>query len=181
MKNFNKSIFCPLLIFIPEPLPNTQRQIYLSFLQFSILTFQLFLLQMHPPTNSPSLVTFTLILTNFFCQTASKPDYDKDKTKCNHCNTLVEKFGKGMDDTVKGNYGGGNTAWEEKALGPWKTSESRLLDILGEGDHGVCKKDFGCATLLENQEELVEEWFYKKQEVDMFQFLCVDKLKCKYK
>jgi len=134
---------------------------------------------MHPPTNSPSLFSFTLILTNFFCQTASggKPDYDKNKTKCNHCTTLVEKFSKGMDDTVKGNYGGGNTAWEEKALGPWKTSESRLLDILGEGDHGVCKKDFGCATLLENEEELVEEWFYKKQGVDMFQFLCVEQLK----
>jgi len=132
---------------------------------------------MHAPFTVNSLLSLTLILSNFFSTFLAKVDYDKDKTKCDHCNTLVNKFKEGLKRTQKGNFGGGNTAWEEKALGPWKTSETRLLEILGEGDYGVCKKDFGCATLLENEEETIEEWFYKNQDKDMFQYLCVEQLK----
>jgi len=131
---------------------------------------------MHALLNSYSTSIF-LILANFFGAYFSKVDYDASKSKCDHCRTLVENFESGLKRTKKGNFGGGNTAWEEKALGPWKTSESRLLEILGEGDHGVCKKNFGCASLLEDEEETVEDWFYKHQEQDFFKYLCVDKLK----
>ena len=146
------------------------------FLQNSLF-LQIF--QMFPRFYSRHLFSLVLILSNFFSVFLSKVDYDKHKTKCDHCNTLIDNFKEGLKRTQKGNFGGGNTAWEEKALGPWKTSESRLLEILGEGDYGVCKKDFGCATLLEEEEELVEEWFYKNQDKDFFQFLCVEKLKSK--
>ena len=29
--------------------------------------------------------------------------------------------------TVKQNFGGGNTKWEEKSLGSWATSETRFM------------------------------------------------------
>ena len=42
---------------------------------------------------------------------------------CNNVATLVDKFlcvlFKGKDKTEKSNFGGGNTAWEERALGSW--------------------------------------------------------------
>ena len=30
----------------------------------------------------------------------------------------------------KSNFGGGNTKWEEKKLGKWATSETRLLEVI---------------------------------------------------
>ena len=34
-----------------------------------------------------------------------------------------------MKDTEKRNFGGGNTAWEEKTLGSYLTSETRLEEV----------------------------------------------------
>jgi len=141
--------------------------------------------QLAPDTSIRSMTTATsiivLLITHLFSGwVEAKVDYDANKSKCSHCKKLVDNFKKGLDASKKGNFGGGNTAWEEGALGPWKTSETRFLEITeGEGDReGVCGKDFGCAAFLENHEEAVEEWYYKKQdEIKFFDFLCVQKSK----
>ncbi|GAB5568273.1 protein disulfide isomerase CRELD1 isoform X1 [Prionailurus iriomotensis] len=57
-----------------------------------------------------------------------------------------------------------------------KESETRLVEVL----ESVCSKsDFECHRLLELSEELVESWwFHKQQEApDLFQWLCSDSLK----
>uniref|UniRef100_A0A804HJM5 protein disulfide-isomerase n=1 Tax=Homo sapiens TaxID=9606 RepID=A0A804HJM5_HUMAN len=95
---------------------------------------------------------------------------------CHTCRGLVDSFNKGLERTIRDNFGGGNTAWEEENLSKYKDSETRLVEVL----EGVCSKsDFECHRLLELSEELVESWwFHKQQEApDLFQWLCSDSLK----
>ncbi|KAM5287867.1 protein disulfide isomerase CRELD2 [Ctenodactylus gundi] len=100
---------------------------------------------------------------------AGKPD------PCQQCRTLVDKFNQGMANTAKKNFGGGNTAWEEKALSKYESSEIRLLEIL----EGLCESsDFECNQLLEQQEERLEAWWLqlKKKHPDLFEWFCVQTL-----
>uniref|UniRef100_A0A0N4Z4Y3 protein disulfide-isomerase n=1 Tax=Parastrongyloides trichosuri TaxID=131310 RepID=A0A0N4Z4Y3_PARTI len=111
---------------------------------------------------------------------------------CNACKLLVHTFLVGLERTKKGNFAGGNTAWEEKKLGTYKTSETRFLEI----SENVCSVDsleekdrdkYGsksqvqskCHTVMEDNEEHVEEWFKLHQEKypNMEDYLCIDKLK----
>ena len=80
---------------------------------------------------------------------------------------------QGFKKTNGSNFGGGNTAWEEKSLGtyasrsvllavcighPRPASETRLLEILD----GVCEdKDYSCDRLKEEAEEHIEEFWQK--------------------
>jgi len=96
-----------------------------------------------------------------------------EKKDCEVCRGLVEKFNEHLEKTARQNYGGGNTAWEEKSLGSYAKSETRLVEIIEK----TCgKKDYKCGTLLENKEEFLEEWFFKKQEShpSLFSYLCVE-------
>ncbi|XP_072454637.1 protein disulfide isomerase CRELD1 [Notamacropus eugenii] len=95
---------------------------------------------------------------------------------CHTCRDLVNSFSKGLERTVRDNFGGGNTAWEEEKLSKYKDSETRLVEVL----EAVCSKsDFECHRLLEQSEELVETWWFHKQHQapDLFQWLCMDSLK----
>lgn len=44
---------------------------------------------------------------------------------------------KGLKNTAKGNFGGGNTDWEDRKLGSYLTSETRFEEVL----EGSCKSD----------------------------------------
>ena len=48
------------------------------------------------------------------------------KTKCGSCESLALGIKHQLERTKKSNFGGGNTRWEEKKLGKWATSETRL-------------------------------------------------------
>lgn len=81
-----------------------------------------------------------------------------------------------MADTAKKNFGGGNTAWEEKTLSKYEFSEVRLMEIL----EGLCgSSDFECNTLLEENEEHLEDWWLRlqKQHPDLMEWFCVQALK----
>ncbi|XP_023558345.1 cysteine-rich with EGF-like domain protein 2 [Octodon degus] len=96
-------------------------------------------------------------------------------TPCQRCRTLVDKFSQGMASTAKKNFGGGNTAWEEKTLSKYEFSEIRLLEIM----EGLCpSSDFECNQLLEAQEENLEVWWHrlKKEHPDLFAWFCVQTL-----
>ncbi|XP_004845417.1 cysteine-rich with EGF-like domain protein 2 isoform X1 [Heterocephalus glaber] len=96
-------------------------------------------------------------------------------TPCQRCRTLVDKFKQGMANTAKKNFGGGNTAWEEKTLSKYEFSEIRLLEIM----EGLCESsDFECNQLLEQQEEHLEGWWLqlKKEHPDLFEWFCVQTL-----
>ncbi|KAF6118132.1 cysteine rich with EGF like domains 2 [Phyllostomus discolor] len=97
-------------------------------------------------------------------------------TPCQGCRELVDKFNQGMVDTAKKNFGGGNTAWEEKSLSKYEFSEVRLLEIV----EGLCgSSDFECNRLVEEHEELLEAWWLrlKKEHPDLFEWFCVKTLK----
>uniref|UniRef100_G3UG03 Cysteine rich with EGF like domains 2 n=1 Tax=Loxodonta africana TaxID=9785 RepID=G3UG03_LOXAF len=97
-------------------------------------------------------------------------------TPRSRCRGLVKKFKQGMVDTEKKNFGGGNTAWEEKSLSKYEFSEIRLVEIL----EGLCESsDFECNRMVEEQEEHLEAWWLrlKKQSPDLFEWFCVETLK----
>ena len=56
-----------------------------------------------------------------------------------------------MKRTSKGNFGGGNTAWEDKKLGNYLTSETRFEEIVEK----MCKNsdidDVGISNDLNNK------------------------------
>jgi len=84
------------------------------------------------------------------------------KESCSTCQELVQKFYQGMDKTAKNHFGGGDTAWEESRLGNYARSETRLLEIL----ENVCKgasKDSACHAMVEEHEEEIESFWFKKQ------------------
>ncbi|XP_068689852.1 cysteine-rich with EGF-like domain protein 2 [Montipora foliosa] len=98
------------------------------------------------------------------------------KAKCPTCTDIVEAFKKRKDMTEKSNFGGGNTAWEERALGSWATSETRLVEIM----EGLCEDSASeCHAMVEEQEETLEEWWFKHEfkNEDMKTWLCIAKLK----
>jgi len=115
-----------------------------------------------------SLLTTLLLLT---------PSLLADKSKCKVCKDMTKHFQEHFDKTKGQNYGGGNTAWEERSLGrgTYATSETRLVEIL---EKTAKKCDYKCGSLLEDQEEYLEEWFKERQDkTDLFEELCVDHLK----
>lgn len=98
-----------------------------------------------------------------------------EKNKCKVCKELTDKFKEHFDKTKGHNFGGGNTAWEEKSLGTYATSETRLVEIL---ENTCGKTNYKCGSMLEDQEEFIEEWFFNRQEkTDLFEEMCVDHLK----
>ncbi|KHN71599.1 Cysteine-rich with EGF-like domain protein 2 [Toxocara canis] len=111
--------------------------------------------------------------------------------KCKYCSLIVETFKTGLKKTENRHFGGGNTAWEEKNLGKFAKSETRLVEVmeylckLRNVDpltktkfDGVKEIEFKCQQLVEEHEETIENWYFHKQssDPDMFAWLCHDKL-----
>ncbi|XP_036721252.1 protein disulfide isomerase CRELD2 isoform X2 [Balaenoptera musculus] len=123
---------------------------------------------MRPP--APAVLGLLLLML------LSPGEATKKPTPCKRCRELVDKFNQGMVDTAKKNFGGGNTAWEEKTLSKYEFSEVRLLEIM----EGLCgTSDFECNQLLEEHEGLLETWWLrlKKKYPDLFEWFCVKTLK----
>ncbi|KAJ6666449.1 hypothetical protein lerEdw1_000724 [Lerista edwardsae] len=92
---------------------------------------------------------------------------------CNTCRGITERFSQGLSDTAKKNFGGGNTAWEEKTLSKYETSEIRLVEII----ENLCDgSNFECNNMVEEHEELIETWWFKwkKKYPDLFNWLCIE-------
>lgn len=97
------------------------------------------------------------------------------KTSCATCRTIVDNFVKGLDKTAKKNFGGGNTAWEERALSKYETSEIRLVEIL----ENLCdSSSFECNHMVEEHEEQFENWWFKKKDKypDLLKWFCIDNI-----
>ncbi|XP_067854650.1 protein disulfide isomerase Creld1 isoform X2 [Heptranchias perlo] len=95
---------------------------------------------------------------------------------CQICRRITENFKKGMEKTANKNFGGGNTDWEKKNLAKYEISETRLLEII----EILCESmNFDCNQMVEQNEEHIEKWWFKKQEEhpDLFQWLCLDTIK----
>ncbi|KAG8577370.1 hypothetical protein GDO81_010153 [Engystomops pustulosus] len=57
------------------------------------------------------------------------PSSATEKSPCDTCTKLVDRFHKGLEDTSKKNFGGGNTAWEEKTLSKYETRRKKYPDL----------------------------------------------------
>ncbi|CAH1103127.1 unnamed protein product [Psylliodes chrysocephalus] len=95
---------------------------------------------------------------------------------CRTCKVFVESFKKGLERTSKFKFEGGDTAWEEEKLGSYQTSEVRFVEIHEKLCSEVQDGKESCYNLLEEYEETLEEWWFKKQNShpDLYQYLCVD-------
>ncbi|CAD5122192.1 DgyrCDS10638 [Dimorphilus gyrociliatus] len=99
--------------------------------------------------------------------------------KCDSCKKIVEKFYEGLKKTNKANFGGGNTAWEEKSLGKFFFSETRLYEIT---DSIYQSSDSETASMLGEYEEDVEVWWKehyskKKDHINLLEYICINKIK----
>lgn len=119
---------------------------------------------------------------------SNQPYKDKTKTEqlkgitlppCQACKVLVDSFKKGMKDTERGKYEGGDSAWEEDRLGSYLDSEIRLVEIQEKLCSGVLKGENQCHMLADTHEDLIEKWWfeYKKAEPDIHKWLCIEMLK----
>ncbi|KAK0137160.1 Cysteine-rich with EGF-like domain protein 2 [Merluccius polli] len=98
------------------------------------------------------------------------------KVACSTCRQVTDNFKKGVERTAKQNFGGGNTAWEERTLSKYETSEIRLTEIL----EAVCdSSSFECNRMVEEHEDLFETWWFKRQtkNPDLHKWFCVESLK----
>ncbi|XP_009461222.1 PREDICTED: cysteine-rich with EGF-like domain protein 2 [Nipponia nippon] len=80
---------------------------------------------------------------------------------------------QGLADTAKKNFGGGNTAWEEKTLSKYESSEIRLVEII----ENLCdSSNFECNNMVEEHEEHIEKWWFKlkKKYPDLFKWFCIE-------
>ncbi|XGW28032.1 hypothetical protein V3C99_008105 [Haemonchus contortus] len=108
--------------------------------------------------------------------------------KCGYCHFLVATFEAGLRRTARHHFAGGDTAWEERKLGKYATSETRFIETMED----VCKKnalketvqfsglsdlESKCAFLVEEHEETIEEYYYKHQSSNMTIWLCESRLK----
>ncbi|XP_058047136.1 protein disulfide isomerase CRELD2 [Ahaetulla prasina] len=98
---------------------------------------------------------------------------EKLRQACNTCRGIVDRFTQGLTDTAKKNFGGGNTAWEEKTLSKYESSEIRLVEII----ENLCdSSNFECNNMVEEHEEHIEIWWFKrkKKHSDLFKWLCIE-------
>ncbi|XP_069556380.1 cysteine-rich with EGF-like domain protein 2 isoform X3 [Brachyistius frenatus] len=103
-------------------------------------------------------------------------DAKKDlKSACSTCQQITDNFNKGFERTAKQNFGGGNTAWEERKLSKYETSEIRLMEIV----EGLCESSsFECNRMVEEHEDTFETWWFKRKtkHPDLHRWFCVDAL-----
>ncbi|KAF3859519.1 hypothetical protein F7725_021918 [Dissostichus mawsoni] len=116
-----------------------------------------------------SCVTLVLL----FQVTDSKKDL---KSFCSTCRIITDNFNKGFERTAKQNFGGGNTAWEERTLSRYETSEIRLMEIV----EGLCdSSSFDCNHMVEEHEDHFETWWFKRKtkHPDLHKWFCIETIK----
>ncbi|XP_077985225.1 endoplasmin-like [Glandiceps talaboti] len=111
-------------------------------------------------------------------QTDKKSSKKKDELKsdCETCRKIAEAFREGIKRTAKGHFGGGNTAWEERALGSYANSETRFVEI----SETLCdKSDHKCHRMFEEHEEVIEEWWndHREENEDLNKWFCIGEIK----
>nr|XP_061814931.1 cysteine-rich with EGF-like domain protein 2 [Nerophis lumbriciformis] len=98
------------------------------------------------------------------------------QSACSTCQQITNNFNKGYDRTAKKNFGGGNTAWEERKLSKYETSEIRLTEIMED----LCdSSSFECNHMLEEHEELFETWWFRRKtkHPDLYKWFCIETIK----
>lgn len=86
----------------------------------------------------------------------SSIDARKMDDKCDDCKTFVAQLEVELRKTRHGNFGGGNTAWEERKLGDYLSSEIRYEEMTEK----LCTKGQDtCHQILEEHEDYLLDQF----------------------
>lgn len=98
---------------------------------------------------------------------------------CQACRLFAGSFQRELDRTERGNFEGGDAAWEEEKLGSYARSEVRLVEIQEKLCSDVKEHQERCHSVSEIAEAHIEEWWFKtdSRTEDFFQYLCIEKLK----
>jgi len=135
-----------------------------------------------------SILLRSLVVLSLFIPASTAGDTKSIEEECKVCRFLVKSLREGLDRTERLHFGGGNTDWEERKLGSFRTSETRFLESM----EYACRKEeifgydsslkdgqFKCHAMAEEHEEVLEEWFFRRQDshASLEAFLCVEKLK----
>uniref|UniRef100_A0A8D9BEM2 Cysteine-rich with EGF-like domain protein 2 n=1 Tax=Cacopsylla melanoneura TaxID=428564 RepID=A0A8D9BEM2_9HEMI len=125
----------------------------------------------------------TLVHGSISADVIMQKDSKDDKfPPCKTCKLYVESFLKGIEKTAKGNFAGGDTAWEEEKQKNYARSEVRLIEI----QENMCSEVSGfsdqCHNFAADIESEIEEWWFKVQhskekDSDLFTWLCINNLK----
>ncbi|XP_059056571.1 cysteine-rich with EGF-like domain protein 2 isoform X2 [Achroia grisella] len=124
--------------------------------------FSAILCDIQPPVINPSILTPS-----------------KSLGECQACRIFIESFKNGLERTSRGQYEGGDAAWEEEKLKKsYKRSEMRLIDI----QDGICKESkqaIHCHHMAEKAEEYIEAWWSQNpdESEDLYIYICIEKLK----
>ncbi|XP_050792295.1 protein disulfide isomerase CRELD2 [Gopherus flavomarginatus] len=97
----------------------------------------------------------------------------RPRQACATCRGIADRFNQGLTDTAKKNFGGGNTAWEERTLSKYESSEIRLVEII----ENLCdSSNFECNNMVEEHEEHIENWWFKlkKKYPDLYKWFCIE-------
>ncbi|KAI4887838.1 hypothetical protein NFI96_026531 [Prochilodus magdalenae] len=120
--------------------------------------------------------TFSLLLCLLLVFDVGPASTKDVKDLCSTCTRIVENFNKRFEETANKNFGGGNTAWEERKLSKYETSEIRLMEIL----EGLCdSSSFECNHMVEEHEEHFEIWWFKRKtnHPDLHKWFCIETIK----
>lgn len=124
------------------------------------------------------LATLIHLSPEVHCGQSKEILHQKKFPPCKACKVFVDSFKKGIEQTSKGKFEGGDTAWEEQKLGSYANSEIRLTEIQENICSDIEEGRDQCYYIHEENDSILEEWWFKKQmdEPDLFKYFCIDRL-----
>ncbi|KAF5284425.1 hypothetical protein FQR65_LT13559 [Abscondita terminalis] len=127
------------------------------------------------------LLAFFGFGSNVHCNNNVKTDILRQTKfpQCKACRVFVNSFEKGMENTAKGKFEGGDAAWEEEKLGSYSRSEVRLVEIQENVCSNIVEGRDQCYSFNEQHDSVIEDWWFEKQESEpsLFKYLCIEHLK----
>ncbi|XP_026323426.1 cysteine-rich with EGF-like domain protein 2 isoform X2 [Hyposmocoma kahamanoa] len=130
------------------------------------------------------LALILFILPTVLCSVPPGVNFDvlsqtKSLGDCQACKVFVDSFKKGLERTARGNYEGGDAAWEEENKKSYRRSEMRLVDILDGICKDVSKHSVQCHQYAEKAEEPIEQWWAQDADEsdDLHTYICIHSLK----
>ncbi|XP_044765319.1 cysteine-rich with EGF-like domain protein 2 [Coccinella septempunctata] len=125
-----------------------------------------------------SLATLIHLSPEVHCGQSKEILHQKKFPPCKACKVFVDSFKKGIEQTSKGKFEGGDAAWEEQKLGSYANSEIRLTEIQENICSDVEEGKDQCYFIHEENDSILEEWwFHKQKEVpDIFEYFCINRL-----
>lgn len=99
--------------------------------------------------------------------------------RCRICTLFADSFKKGLKRTSKGKFEGGDADWEELKLGPYSSSELRLVEIM----ESICtdikteSDKAKCYDFVNEYEDKIEQYWSEYRHADIYNLICIWRLR----